>query len=125
MSLKKYRQDKGFTQQKLSAVSGVSYALIQKYELGFREISKATVGTVHKLAEALDCSMDALIGFKELEDEIVVQGLKAYIYYDRTNPDYATERLRTYLYKHYRDLKDAVNLDKLTERIIKLYNDLK
>nr|WP_288643086.1 helix-turn-helix transcriptional regulator [uncultured Anaerobutyricum sp.] len=41
--------------------SGVSRSLITKYESGERNINKASVDTVYKLAKALNCSIEDII----------------------------------------------------------------
>lgn len=59
--LKKIRESKGLTQSQLASKSGVNLQMIQKYEQGVKNISNASVSTVLKLAEVLDCSVEELI----------------------------------------------------------------
>lgn len=66
MNLKKIREAKGLSQQQLAELSGVNVRMIQKYEQGDKNITKASVSTVYKLAQALECSIYALLGWKEL-----------------------------------------------------------
>jgi transcriptional regulator with XRE-family HTH domain len=60
-SLKYYRCRKGISQRDLSKISGVSLRLIQHYEQGFRDISRAQVMTVCKLASALGVTVEELL----------------------------------------------------------------
>ena len=61
MNLQRIRTEKGLTQAKLAEVSGVSLAMIQKYEIGVKNINKAQVTTLFKLAYALGCSIEDLL----------------------------------------------------------------
>lgn len=55
--LKFMREDAGMTQAELAEASGVNVRLIQHYEQGFKDINRASVITVLKLAEALNCDV--------------------------------------------------------------------
>lgn len=55
------RKARGFTQQQLSKVSGVSLRMIQLYEQKQNDISKAQVTVVISLAKALGCEVEDLI----------------------------------------------------------------
>lgn len=55
------RKARGFTQQKLSEVSGVTLRMIQLYEQRQNDISKAQVSVVISLAKALGCEVEDLI----------------------------------------------------------------
>lgn len=59
--LKKVREESGLTQKLLAEVSGVSFRSIQKYESGERDITKAEVGTVIKLADALGVDIKEIV----------------------------------------------------------------
>lgn len=59
--LKRIREDRGMTQASLSDKSGVSKRLIQAYEQGYKDINKAQVLTVVRLAETLGCAVTDLI----------------------------------------------------------------
>ena len=59
--LKEYREARGMTQAQLAKASGVGVRIIQNYEQGVRDLSKAQVMTVIRLAEALDCGIRDLI----------------------------------------------------------------
>ena len=56
------RKKKGYSQAKLAEISEVNLGTIQKYESSERDISKAQVQTVKKLADALDITINELIG---------------------------------------------------------------
>lgn len=60
-NLQKIRKLRGLSQNGLVIRSGVSRSLITKYESGERNINKASVDTVYKLAKALNCSMEDII----------------------------------------------------------------
>ena len=59
--LKKEREGAGLTQVQLAARSGVSLRMIQHYEQGFKDLSKAQARTLKRLAEALEVPMENLI----------------------------------------------------------------
>lgn len=125
MLLKELRQDKGLTQQRLSAISGVSYFKIAGYESGDRQLIEAPVGTVHRLAEALGCTIDYLMGWEQLEEEIVNSGLKEYNNYVNDSSVDPKQRLNVYLYHRFNEYKDCINLDRLTDIILEQYEKSK
>lgn len=59
-NLAKLRKQKGWSQEKLAAESGVSYNTIIKLERG--RIRNPKIETMVKLAEALEVSLDTLVG---------------------------------------------------------------
>lgn len=63
--LKRRRQEKGMSQSELAEKADVSLRNLQYYEQGSRDINKASVLTVYKLAEALDCKIVDLIELDE------------------------------------------------------------
>lgn len=60
-NLQKIRKLRGLSQNGLVIRSGVSRSLITKYESGERNINKASVNTIYKLAKALNCSIEDII----------------------------------------------------------------
>lgn len=60
-NLKRIREGLGLSQNKLATLSGVSNRMIQHYEQGVKDINKAQVGTVYKLAKALGVNIEDLI----------------------------------------------------------------
>jgi len=58
-NIKKYRQEKGLSQDKLSRLADVSHATIIKIESG--GIQSSTINTVQKIAKVLDVGLDDLI----------------------------------------------------------------
>ena len=60
--LKQLRNRAGLSQSQLAMIADVSIRMIQKYEIGDKDIQKAQAITVYKLARALDCSMEDVIG---------------------------------------------------------------
>ena len=61
-NLVKLRKQKGWSQEKLATVSGISYNTLIKLERG--GILNPKIETVIKLAEALGVSLDELVGRK-------------------------------------------------------------
>lgn len=124
MNLKRIRQYRGLTQQKLSQISGVSYRLIQRYESDYEELSNAAVSDIYKLAQALNCSIGSLMGWKQLEEVIIDRGLKEYNAYinSKGNTERYKEMLNVYLYRRFKKYKNTVNLDRMTDKIIEIYN---
>ena len=59
-NIKNLRLKKGWTQQKLAEAAGVSYVTITKIEQG--RSKEPTIQSMIKLADALDVSLDALVG---------------------------------------------------------------
>lgn len=60
-NLKKIRESTDLSQSKLSEVSGVNVRMIQYYEQGYKDINAASVLTVYRLAQALNCTVEDLI----------------------------------------------------------------
>lgn len=58
-NLKKLRQQKGWSQEKLAKEAGISYQTLIKIERGY--IKNPKLGTLIKLASALKVSVDDLI----------------------------------------------------------------
>ena len=59
-NIKNLRAKKGWTQQKLAEVAGMSYVTITKIEQG--RAKEPTIQSMVKLADALGVSLDALVG---------------------------------------------------------------
>ena len=59
--LSEVRKARGFTQQQLSEVSGVSVRMIQLYEQRRNDINKAQVNIVLSLAKSLGCDIEDLM----------------------------------------------------------------
>lgn len=60
-NLKYTRERRQLSQSELANLSGVSVRMIQAYEQGAKDINKAQVITVLKLAEALRCNVYEII----------------------------------------------------------------
>ena len=60
-NLKRIREGLGLSQNKLADKSGVNVRMIQHYEQGVKDINKAQVGTVYKLAKTLGVNMEDII----------------------------------------------------------------
>ncbi len=61
-NLKKLRKERGWTQKQLAKKANVYYAMIFKIEQNFSK--EPTIQTVAKIADALNVSVDMLIGRK-------------------------------------------------------------
>lgn len=59
--LKAKRELAGLSQSELAEASGVSLRMIQYYEQGFKDINRAAVVTIKRLADALKCEIEELI----------------------------------------------------------------
>ena len=59
-NIKKFRANKGLSQDKLSKKAGVAYNTVIKIESGV--IQNPTVDTASKIAKALGVSVDVLLG---------------------------------------------------------------
>lgn len=60
-ALSEYRKKSGLSQSQLAEKSGINFRMIQYYEQGARDISKASAMTVYSLAKALGCTMEDLL----------------------------------------------------------------
>ena len=60
--LRKLRRAKGYTQQQLAELSGVSRRMIVHYE---KHSTKPDIDKIRKIAESLDVSVDDLLGGKK------------------------------------------------------------
>lgn len=63
--LKKARVIRGFTQEGLAELSNVNIKSIAAYEQNPEKLLSASVSTVHKLADAMNCEIEDLLN-KEL-----------------------------------------------------------
>lgn len=64
-ALKSMREYKGLSQSQLAKASNVSVRMIQHYEQGIKDINKAQVLTVLRLAEALGCDVYEIINERD------------------------------------------------------------
>lgn len=64
VSLKELRANAGLTQTQLAERSEVPLLLIRAYEQGTVALPHAEAGTVARLARALMCDMERLVGWK-------------------------------------------------------------
>lgn len=63
--LKLVRETVGMSQGDLAKASGVNVRMIQHYEQRFKDINRASVMTVVKLADALGCEVRDLLELPE------------------------------------------------------------
>lgn len=59
--LQEYRKRIALSQSELSKISGINIRSIQQYEIGAKDIKKASASTVLALSKALSCSTEDLI----------------------------------------------------------------
>lgn len=60
-NLKKIREINNLSQGQLAKISDVNVRMIQYYEQGVKDINRASVITIYKLAKALNVSIEDLI----------------------------------------------------------------
>lgn len=60
-NLKRIRTAYGFTQAELAKLAGVSLRSIQMYEQRNKDINKASVETIHRIAKVLGCTIEDLM----------------------------------------------------------------
>jgi putative transcriptional regulator len=58
-NIKKIRQEKGFSQEKLARMTDISLNTLTKIESGFT--AQPSINTVFKIAKALEISLDELV----------------------------------------------------------------
>lgn len=63
------RKAAGLSQSKLAARAGMSVRVLQSYEQGLRDLNKAAVDLVYRLAKALSCSVEDLIDCERIQIE--------------------------------------------------------
>lgn len=63
------RSKKGYSQKKLAKLTGITEASLSRYENDLRE---PKIGTLVKLSNTLDCTVDYLIGKSAIPDGIIV-----------------------------------------------------
>lgn len=67
LKIKEFREKKGLSQEKLGEILGLSKQTISSYELGTRE---PNIETLVKISIVLDVSVDELIQFKKIYDQV-------------------------------------------------------
>lgn len=81
--LKIKREELGISQWDLGLMSGVNYRMIQFYEQGLKDINKAQVTTLNRLAESLGCEISDLIDRPKIKKEyLAIDYLKERKYYN-------------------------------------------
>ena len=60
-NLQRIRKERGLSQRELAELSGVSLRMIQKYEIGEKDINHAQAITVLKLSTALIIPMETIM----------------------------------------------------------------
>ena len=61
MRLKELREARGLSQSELAKLADVNIRTIQSYEQGLRDINKAEVLLVYRIAKALRCKIEDII----------------------------------------------------------------
>ena len=67
-NLKELRQAAGISQAELAKLSGINKRMIEHYEQGFKDLSKAAFETGLRIAEALDVDPRDLLNKKDLQE---------------------------------------------------------
>ena len=70
-NLKRIREEKGFTQQRLAQEANVSIGSIKSYEQGRRNINLASAELTYRLATVLGCRIEDLIEKENIKEEQV------------------------------------------------------
>lgn len=60
-----YKNQSGLSYSQLAEITGVSTNVLKHFGSGYRDISKANVVIVSKIAKALNCSIEDLISEEE------------------------------------------------------------
>lgn len=60
-ALQRRRKNYGYSQRELAEKSGVNLRTLQQYELGAKDIGKASVSTVIALAKVLGCKVEDIM----------------------------------------------------------------
>lgn len=68
--LQNVRKSKGFSQKQLADASGVSVRMVQHYEQGYKDIDRASLDTICKLANALHCPLWEILNNENLKQEV-------------------------------------------------------
>ncbi len=71
MKLQEIRKQKKLSQGQLADIAGIPRQVLQKYEMGYRDIDGASLDRLCDIALALDCKIYDII-----ESETVIQKLK-------------------------------------------------
>lgn len=61
MKIKTVREERGLSQAELAKLADVSVRTLQAYEQGTKDINKAEVLRVYRIAKALKCKIEDLI----------------------------------------------------------------
>lgn len=64
-ALKSMREKRGLSQSQLAKKARVDVRMVQHYEQGFKDINRANVLTVLRLAEALDCDITDILNERD------------------------------------------------------------
>lgn len=65
--LQDLRKGAGLTQKELADKAGMKYKILQQYEINYRHIDGARLGTLINLANALNCQIYELLEDEELK----------------------------------------------------------
>lgn len=127
--LKSIRTFRGMSQKVLSEQSGVNLRMIQNYEQGTKDITKASILTIKSLAVALDCTIEDILGWSYEEQLIINRGLDEYIEYMaldscKDNPEHAATMLNDYIKYKFQEYGYYINLDDVIDKIIEEYEEI-
>lgn len=67
--LQRIRRLRGYSQRILAEKSGINLRTLQQYEIGAKDINKASVSSVLSLAKVLGCEVEELLEKKYVEEE--------------------------------------------------------
>lgn len=90
-NVKRIREEKGLSQERVSELSGIAQSNISQLELGLKA-SKPTLQTLVRISKALDCELTDL--FYAESDIEVHEALTPYLRKGKKGRDEAINRLR-------------------------------
>lgn len=126
-NLKELREERGMSQRALAELSGVSVRMIQYYEQGTKDINKASMLTIYRLAQALNISIYILMGYKDIEEHVMDFGVEEYIAAMKQNDNNRLEsytQLVEYLHTEFSKYDDLIVWPMMIEKIISYYDSI-
>ena len=119
-NLKKFRELNEMSQRDLAEKSGVNIRMIQGYEQGTKDLSKASVATAQQLAVALNCSIEKLVGWSNVIEDIQEDAIK--IFQMTQEHHLPLKKNLDCIKERYKDYDKVIDLDKLIWNTLENYN---
>ena len=107
-NIKRIRKSKRLTQEKLSEITQISMASIQRYESGKRQ---PNIQTINKIADALGMPVSELLGNSVKTNDIGIKINELYdLIYELRNKISSLEDLNATLIENMEKIKKLVNI---------------